>query len=42
MTVLILGEVAHPGAFEAERNVSLAHALALAGGLNEYVSRDSI
>lgn len=42
MTVLLLGEVAHPGAFPAEPNIPLAQALALGGGLTEYASRDSI
>src|SRR5271170_3363694 len=32
MTVLLLGEVAHPGAFQVEQNVPLAHVLALGGG----------
>jgi polysaccharide export outer membrane protein len=42
MTILLLGEVLHPGVFQVERNVPLAHALALGGGLTEYASRDSI
>ena len=42
MTVLLLGEVAHPGAFQVEQNVPLAQVLALGGGLTEYASRDSI
>lgn len=42
MTILVLGEVLHPGAFQVERSVPLAHALALGGGLTEYASRDSI
>jgi polysaccharide export outer membrane protein len=42
MTVLLLGEVTHPGAFQVEQNVPLAHVLALGGGLTEYASRDSI
>jgi polysaccharide biosynthesis/export protein len=42
MTLLLLGEVAHPGAFQVDPNVPLAHALALGGGLTEYASRDSI
>ena len=42
MTLLILGEVTHPGAFLVEQNVPLAHALALGGGLTEYASRDAI
>jgi polysaccharide export outer membrane protein len=42
MTVLVLGEVAHPGAFLVEQNVPLVHVLALGGGLTEYAARDSI
>jgi polysaccharide export outer membrane protein len=42
MTVLLLGEVQHPGAFQVEPNVPLAHVLALGGGLTEYASRDGI
>jgi polysaccharide export outer membrane protein len=42
MTILLLGEVKTPGAFQVERNVPLAHALALGGGLTDYASRDSI
>jgi protein involved in polysaccharide export with SLBB domain len=42
MTVLLLGEVAHPGAFRVEPNVRLAHVLALGGGLTDYASRDSV
>jgi polysaccharide biosynthesis/export protein len=42
MTILLLGEVAHPGAFQVEQNVPLAHALALGGGLTDYASRDGI
>jgi polysaccharide export outer membrane protein len=42
MTLLVLGEVSHPGAFKVDPNVPLAHALALGGGLTEFASRDSI
>ena len=42
MTILILGEVSHPGAFLVEQNAPLAHVLALGGGLTDYASRDSI
>jgi polysaccharide export outer membrane protein len=42
MTVLLLGEVARPGAFQVEPNAPLAHVLALGGGLTEYASRDGI
>jgi len=42
MTILLLGEVTHPGAFQVDPSVPLAHALALGGGLTDYASRDSI
>jgi len=42
ITVSILGEVAHPGAYKLEGSATLAQALALGGGLTEYASRDSI
>ncbi|MGD0523928.1 MAG: polysaccharide biosynthesis/export family protein [Polyangiaceae bacterium] len=42
MTLLLLGEVAHPGAFQVDPNVPLAQALALGGGLTDYASRDGI
>jgi polysaccharide export outer membrane protein len=42
MTIVLLGEVSHPGAFQVEQNAPLAHAIALGGGLTEYASRDSI
>jgi polysaccharide biosynthesis/export protein len=42
MTVLLLGEVARPGAFKVEPNVRLAQVLALGGGLTDYASRDSV
>jgi polysaccharide export outer membrane protein len=42
MTILLLGEVQHPGAFLVDQNVPLAHVLALGGGLTEYAGRDSI
>jgi polysaccharide export outer membrane protein len=42
MTILLLGEVAHPGAYPLEQDPRLAHALALAGGLTDYASRSSI
>lgn len=41
-TVLLLGEVAHPGAYPLDQDASLAHALALGGGLTDYASRSSI
>ena len=42
MTVLVLGEVLHPGAYPLDQDASLAHALALGGGLNDYASRSGI
>jgi polysaccharide export outer membrane protein len=41
-TVLILGEVAKPGAYALDQDLRLAHAVAVAGGLTEYASRSSI
>ena len=41
-TILLLGEVAKPGAYPLEQDLSLAHALALGGGLTDYASRSSI
>jgi polysaccharide export outer membrane protein len=42
MTILLLGEVAHPGAFPLDPDRRLAHALALGGGLSEFASRNGI
>jgi len=42
MTILLLGEVSHPGAIQVQPNASLAEALAMAGGLTDYASKDSI
>lgn len=42
MTILLLGEVQHQGVFQVEPNVPLVQVLALAGGLTDYASRDSI
>lgn len=42
LTILILGEVARPGAYSLERDLRLAHALALGGGLTEFASHDGI
>ncbi len=41
-TITVIGEVAHPGVFPMESSVSVLRALALAGGLTDYASRDSI
>jgi polysaccharide export outer membrane protein len=42
MTVLMLGEITRPGVFPLDQDPRLVHALALAGGLTDYASRDSI
>lgn len=42
ITVSLLGEVARPGAYAVDANSSLAHVLAMAGGLTEYASRNQI
>jgi polysaccharide export outer membrane protein len=42
LTVLLLGEVQKPGAYPLGSDQSLAHALALGGGLTDYASRSSI
>jgi len=42
LTVLLLGEVAKPGAYSLEHDLRLAHALALAGGLTDFASHDGI
>jgi polysaccharide export outer membrane protein len=41
-TVLLLGEVAKPGAYPLDQDPRLAHLLALGGGLTDYASRNSI
>jgi polysaccharide export outer membrane protein len=40
--ILILGEVAKSGAYPLDEDPRLAHALAVAGGLNDYASREGI
>jgi polysaccharide export outer membrane protein len=42
ISVAVLGEVAHPGAFPLDRRATVAQVLALAGGLTDYASRDKI
>jgi protein involved in polysaccharide export with SLBB domain len=42
VTVLMLGEVGHPGAYSLENDLRLAHAIAIGGGLTDYASRSSI
>jgi polysaccharide biosynthesis/export protein len=41
-TVLLFGEVAHPGAVSLDQDTRIAHALALAGGLSDFASKDSV
>jgi polysaccharide export outer membrane protein len=40
--VSVLGEVNHQGVFPVDSRTSLAEVLALAGGLNDYASRDRL
>lgn len=40
--IVLMGEVAHPGAFPLDPTAGLAQALALGGGLTDFASRDSI
>jgi len=40
--VSVLGEVAHPGILQLEPGAGVIQALATAGGLNDFASRDSI
>jgi polysaccharide export outer membrane protein len=42
ISVAVLGEVTHPGAFPLDRRATVAQVLALAGGLTDYASRDKI
>jgi polysaccharide export outer membrane protein len=42
MTVLLMGELTRPGAYPLEQDPSLAHALALGGGLTDYASRSGV
>jgi polysaccharide export outer membrane protein len=42
MTVVLLGEVGHPGSYTLEPYSGLAAALAAGGGLTEYARRDRI
>ncbi|HZU82838.1 MAG TPA: polysaccharide biosynthesis/export family protein [Polyangiaceae bacterium] len=42
MTIVLLGEVARPGAYTFEPNAPLAQALAVGGGLTEFASNDGI
>jgi polysaccharide export outer membrane protein len=42
LTVLMLGEVGHPGAIPLDPDRRLVNAIAQGGGLTDYASRDSI
>jgi polysaccharide biosynthesis/export protein len=42
VVVSVLGEVGHPGAFPLDPRATVADALAHAGGLTDYASRDKI
>jgi polysaccharide biosynthesis/export protein len=41
-TVLLLGEIGHPGAVPLDPDRRLAHAIAMGGGLTDFASRSSI
>jgi polysaccharide export outer membrane protein len=41
-TVSVVGEVAHPGVYPVDGYAGVLQALALAGGLSDYASRDAI
>jgi polysaccharide export outer membrane protein len=42
MTIVLLGEITHPGVVTLEPATGLAHAIAVGGGLTDYASRDRI
>jgi polysaccharide biosynthesis/export protein len=42
ITVSVLGEVSHQGAFPVDSHATLAEVIALAGGLNDYATRDRL
>lgn len=42
LTVLLLGEVGHPGAVPLDPDRRLVHAIAQGGGITDFASRDSI
>lgn len=42
LRVSVLGEVAHPGQYELERNAGVLAAIAAAGGLTDYAHRDAL
>jgi polysaccharide export outer membrane protein len=41
-SVVVVGEVVHPGVYNLDTSASVLRALALAGGVSEYASRDNI
>jgi polysaccharide export outer membrane protein len=41
-TVSVVGEVAHPGVYAVDGSAGVLQALAAAGGLSDYASRDAI
>jgi polysaccharide export outer membrane protein len=41
-TVIVMGEVTRPGPYPLDQDSRLVHALAVAGGLTEYASRNRI
>jgi polysaccharide export outer membrane protein len=42
IVILFFGEIAHVGAVPLDHDTRLAHAMALAGGLTDFASKDSI
>ncbi|HEX9308170.1 MAG TPA: polysaccharide biosynthesis/export family protein [Anaeromyxobacter sp.] len=42
LRISVIGEVAHPGAYELERSAGVLAALAAAGGLSMYAHRDAV
>jgi polysaccharide biosynthesis/export protein len=42
ITIVVLGEVGHPGVFPVAPHATVAQVLALAGGLTDFAGRDSI
>ena len=42
LSISVIGEVSHPGTFALERNSGVLQAIAAAGGLTDYASRDSV
>jgi polysaccharide export outer membrane protein len=42
VSVLLMGEISKPGTYAIDQDASLAHAIAVAGGLTDYASRSGI